>query len=153
MKKAYLILLAAVALMTASCAQKLESGVRYPALELGDTTMVYHISNVIQNGNDVKPYFNFFDEVSLSLTYVDGQPSTLTFSEEGAPFKVTDIEYEGTLSSEWYIDSSKSPYEIKLKADDKVLCYIDRNRMVYFPFQLGAPSNKYEYRMVVNENK
>ena len=49
---------------------------------------------------------------------------------------------------EWEIYTGKSPYEIRLKATGEVICYITRDKLVTFPFKLGAPSNKYEYQLV-----
>ena len=148
MKKAYLILLAVAAFFTASCSQKLESGVEYPALKLNDTTLVFKVGQVIQNEKDVKPYFSFFNDITLTLSYKNGTPDKLTFEEPGAPFSVTNQKYSGVFESEWYLDSSSSPYKVMLKGSDEVFCFIDRSKVVTFPFQLGAPSNKYEYRLV-----
>lgn len=150
MKATYLSLTLLLGLLLSACADELESGKGYPALETGTRTLVFRIDRVMQNDEDVKPYFSFFDEVELTLGYRDGQPSTLTFSESGAPFRVAGREY---VDVPWEIYTAKSPYEIRDKTTGEVICYITRDRLVTFPFRLGAPSNKYEYRLLpVEEN-
>lgn len=125
--------------------QRPESGKDYPALAMGNETLTFKIDKVLQNDVDVKPYFSFFDDVELTLSYKDGKPSKLTFSETGAPFSVVTSDYTDV---EWEIYTGKSPYEIRLKATGEVICYITRDKLVTFPFKLGAPSNKYEYQLL-----
>ena len=112
---------------------------------MGNETLTFKIDKVLQNDVDVKPYFSFFDDVELTLSYEDGKPSKLTFSETGAPFSVVTSDYTDV---EWEIYTGKSPYEIRLKATGEVICYITRDKLVTFPFKLGAPSNKYEYQLL-----
>lgn len=131
------------------CSERMEEGHSYPALALGTETQKYVLDQVMQNTTDVKPYLKFFDEVTLELSYVDGVPDKLRLSEKGAPFRVTSREYDDVLELEWEINTAKSPYEIRVKGEKEPFCYITRDRIVTFPFQLGAPSNKYEYRFAV----
>lgn len=145
MKTLYVLLAAACLSLLAGCTNEMESGKGYPALETGDATLVFKIDKVMQNDTDVKPYFTFFDDVTLTLTYRDGKPSTLTFSQEGAPFRVTEKDYTNV---EWEIYSERTPYEIREKGSGELICYMTRDRLVTFPFQLGAPSNKYEYQLL-----
>lgn len=145
MKASYVFLTAAWAFLLAGCTNDLESGKGYPALEVGTETLTFKIDKVMQNDTDVKPYFDFFDDVCLTLSYENGRPSRLTFSEAGAPFSVTAKQYTDV---EWEISTAKTPYEIREKATGEVICYITRDRMVTFPFKLGAPSNKYEYQLL-----
>ncbi len=148
MKTRIIITLLSTLALATGCSNDLESGAGYPALEMGDTTLVYKIDKVMQNDVDVKPYFDFFDQVELTLSYKDNQPYKLTFEETGAPFHVTPYDYTGSLEFEWVINTSKTPYEIRFKDTGEVFCYISRDRMVTFPFQLGCPSNKYEYQLL-----
>ena len=99
------------------CENELESGKEYPVLEIGDATHVYRLDRVMQNNDDVKPYFSFFDGVSLSLSYRDGKPERLLFDDSGVPFRVTgeDVKYDGILDTEWEIYSASSPYEVRVK--------------------------------------
>lgn len=145
MKASYVFLIAAWGLFLAGCTNDLESGKDYPALAMGNETLTFKIDKVLQNDVDVKPYFSFFDDVKLTLSYKDGKPSKLTFSETGAPFSVVTSDYTDV---EWEIYTGKSPYEIRLKATGEVICYITRDKLVTFPFKLGAPSNKYEYQLL-----
>lgn len=145
MKTLYVFLAAACAFMLAGCTNKLETGKGYPALEMGDTTLVFKIDKVMQNETDVKPYFSFFDDVTLTLSYKDSKPSTLTFSQAGAPFRVKEKDYTDV---EWVIYTESTPYEIREKESGELICYMTRDRLVTFPFQLGAPSNKYEYQLL-----
>lgn len=144
--KLFFIMLALVGLTT-SCENELESGKDYPALEMGNSTIVYKIDKVTQNDIDVKPYLGFFDKVELTLTYKDNKPATLIFAETGAPFRVTSVAYTDKLEIEWDIDTRKSPYEIRDKATGKLFCYLTKERQIVFPFTLGCPSNKYEYQL------
>lgn len=130
-----------------SCSNDLESGEEYPVLEMGNATITYKIDKVLQNDIDIKPYFSFFDEVELKLGYKDNMPATLVFSETGAPFRVTSIDYTDKIEFEWEINTSKSPYEIRDKESGKLFCYITKDRQIIFPFSLGCPSNKYEYQL------
>ena len=145
MKASYIFMTALLGLFAAGCSTPLESGKDYPALALGNETLTFKIDKVLQNDIDVKPHFPFFDEVTLTLSYKDGQPSKLTFSEAGAPFSVVPATYTDV---DWEISSGSSPYEIRLRSTGEVICYITRNRMVTFPFKLGAPSNNYEYQLL-----
>lgn len=145
MKASYVFLIAAWSLLMAGCTNDLESGKDYPFLAMGNETLTFKIDKVLQNDVDVKPYFSFFDDVELTLNYVDGKPSKLTFSEKGAPFSVVTSEY---TEVEWEIHSGKSPYEIRLKGSSEVICYITRDKLITFPFKLGAPSNRYEYQLL-----
>ena len=88
MKTLYVFLAAACALVLGGCTNDMESGKGYPALEIGDATLVFKIDKVMQNDTDVQPYFTFFDDATLTLTYRDGKLSTLTFSQAVAPFRV-----------------------------------------------------------------
>lgn len=137
--------------MLFGCAQKLESGKEYPILEIGDADVVYELDQVMQNSEDVKPYFSFFDDVKLTLSYKDGKPDKIVFDDSGVPFRVTgaDVEYDGVLDVEWEINSASSPYEIRIKGTETVICYMSKDRNITFPFKLGAPSNQYEYRFVI----
>lgn len=83
MKTLYVFLAAACAFVLGGCTNEMESGKGYPALETGDATLVFKLDKVMQNDTDVKPYFDFFDGVTLTLTYRDNKPATLTFSQEG----------------------------------------------------------------------
>lgn len=149
-KATYFPITILMSLLMCGCADELESGKGYPALETGTRTLVFRVDRVMQNDEDVKPYFSFFDEVELTLGYEDGQPATLTFTESGAPFRVAGRKY---VDVPWEMYTAKSPYEIREKATGEVICYITRDRLVTFPFRLGAPSNKYEYRLLpVEEN-
>ena len=112
---------------------------------MGNETLVFKIDKVMQNETDVKPYFTFFDDVQLTLSYKDGEPSLLTFKETGAPFRVTTKDY---VDVEWEIYTGKSPYEIREKGTGEVICYMTRDRLISFPFKLGAPSNQYEYQLL-----
>ena len=145
MKASYVFLIAAWGLFLSGCTNDLESGKDYPALAMGNETLTFKIDKVLQNDVDVKPYFSFFDDVELTLSYEDGKPSKLTFSETGAPFSVVTSDYTDV---EWEIYTGKSPYEIRLKTTGEVICYITRDKLVTFPFKLGAPSNKYEYQLL-----
>lgn len=145
MKTLYVFLAAACAFVLGGCTNEMESGKGYPALEMGDATLVFKLDKVMQNDTDVKPYFDFFDGVTLTLTYRDGKPATLTFTQEGAPFRVTEKDYTNV---EWVIYSGSTPYEIREKESGEVICYMTRDRLVTFPFRLGAPSNKYEYQLL-----
>lgn len=145
MKAPHVFLIAALGILLASCTNDLESGKDYPALAMGDQTLVFKIDQVMQNETDVKPYFAFFDEVELTLSYRNGEPALLTFRQTGAPFRVTEKEY---VDVEWEIYTAKSPYEIREKATGEVICYMTRDRLITFPFRLGAPSNQYEYRLL-----
>lgn len=145
MKTPYVFLITALSLLTAGCTNELESGKDYPALAMGDKTLVFKIDKVMQNETDVKPYFSFFDGVELTLSYKNGEPSRLTFTQAGAPFRVTGKEY---VDVEWEIHTAKSPYEIREKATGEVICYMTRDRLITFPFKLGAPSNQYEYQLL-----
>lgn len=140
---------AAAAVAAAGCTNNLESGAGYPALEMGDRTLTFRLDAVMQNDTDVKPYFSFFDDVTLTLSYSGGEPALLTLAETGAPFRVTAFDYEESLEVEWEIRSADSPYEIRKKGTDETVCYMTRDRVVTFPFRLGAPSNAYEYRFVL----
>lgn len=148
MKKTILILAALACFLLSGCSDRLESGKPYPSMSIADGTVEYRLDKVMQNTEDVKPYFDFFDGISLSLTYEGGKLVRISFSENGAPFKVTDIEYTDVFESECEIYSAKSPYEIRLKGSGEVFCYITKDRMVTFPFKLGAPSNSYEYQFL-----
>lgn len=145
MKTLCVLIAAAGALLSVGCTNEMESGKGYPALEMGDATLVFKIDKVMQNDTDVKPYFTFFDDVTLTLTYKDGQPSKLTFSQQGAPFRVTEKDYTDV---DWEIYTARTPYEIREKASGEVICYMTRDRLITFPFQLGAPSNQYEYQLL-----
>ena len=83
--------------------------------------------------------------MELTLSYKDGEPSLLTFTQTGAPFRVTTKDY---VDVEWEIYTGKSPYEIREKGTGEVICYMTRDRLVTFPFKLGAPSNQYEYQLL-----
>lgn len=137
--------------MLFSCAQKLESGKEYPILEIGDADVVYELDQVMQNSEDVKPYFSFFNDVKLTVSYRDSKPDRIVFDDSGVPFRVTgaDVKYDGVLNAEWEINSASSPYEIRIKGTETVICYMAKDRSITFPFKLGAPSNQYEYRFVV----
>ena len=135
MKTPHVFLITALSLLAASCTNELESGKDYPALAMGNETLVFKIDKVMQNDTDVKPYFTFFDGVEL----------TLTFTQTGAPFRVTTKDY---VDVEWEIYTGKSPYEIREKGTGEVICYMTRDRLVTFPFKLGAPSNQYEYQLL-----
>lgn len=150
MKTPYVFLTALLGLAATGCTDEPEPGRDYPALEMGDRTLEFRLDRVMQNDTDVKPYFDFFDGVSLTLGYEDGKPSRLTFSQEGVPFRVTEKEYTDV---EWEIHTARSPYEIREKGTDKVICYMTRDRLVTFPFHLGAPSNRYEYRLLPVEEE
>ena len=145
MKTPHVFLITALSLLTGSCTNELESGKDYPALAMGNETLVFKIDKVMQNETDVKPYFTFFDDVQLTLNYKDGEPSLLTFKETGAPFRVTTKDY---VDVEWEIYTGKSPYEIREKGTGEVICYMTRDRLISFPFKLGAPSNQYEYQLL-----
>ena len=145
MKTPLVFLITALSLLTAGCTNELESGKDYPALAMGNETLVFKIDKVMQNDTDVKPYFTFFDGVELTLSYKDGEPSLLTFTQTGAPFRVTTKDY---VDVEWEIYTGKSPYEIREKGTGEVICYMTRDRLVTFPFKLGAPSNQYEYQLL-----
>ena len=145
MKTPHVFLITALSLLTASCTNELESGKDSPALAMGNETLVFKIDKVMQNETDVKPYFTFFDDVQLTLSYKDGEPSLLTFKETGAPFRVTTKDY---VDVEWEIYTGKSPYEIREKGTGEVICYMTRDRLITFPFKLGAPSNQYEYQLL-----
>ena len=93
MKASYVFLIAAWGLFLAGCTNDLESGKDYPALAMGNETLTFKIDKVLQNDVDVKPYFSFFDDVELTLSYEDGKHSKLTFSETGAPFSVVTSDY------------------------------------------------------------
>jgi hypothetical protein len=150
MKATCVFLIAAWSLLLAGCANEFESGLDYPALGMGNETLTFKIDKVLQNDVDVKPYLSFFDDVKLTLSYLDGKPSKLTLSETGAPFSVVETQYTDV---EWEIYTGKSPYEIRLKQTGEVICHITRNRMVTFTFKLGAPSNNYEYQMLPVEEE
>lgn len=146
MKASYKIFAAALGFMLmVGCESKLESGYKYPSLDNGNETLVFKLDKVFQNGVDIKAYFPFFDNVTLSLSYAEGKPSKLTFSEGQVPFSVVAETYDNV---DWEINSEKTPYEICLSSTGEVICYITRDRIVTFPFQLGAPSNKYEYQLI-----
>lgn len=145
MKALYVFTIAVCVFLQGGCTNDLESGKGYPSLEMGNATVVFKIDKVMQNETDVKPYFEFFDGVTLTLNYKDGKPSTLSFSQEGVPFRVTDKDY---VEVEWVINSTRTPYEIREKGSGELICYMTRDRLVTFPFRLGAPSNKYEYRLL-----
>lgn len=49
---------------------------------MGNETLTFKIDKVLQNDVDVKPYFSFFDDVELTLSYKDGKPSKLTFQKQ-----------------------------------------------------------------------
>ena len=145
MKTPHVFLITALSLMLAGCTNELESGKEYPALNMGNKTLTFKIDKVMQNTTDVKPYFTFFDAVELTLSYKDGAPSKLTFRETGAPFRVAAKEYTDV---DWEIYTAKTPYEIREKATGEVICYMTRDRLITFPFRLGAPSNQYEYQFL-----
>ena len=73
MKASYVFLIAAWGLFLAGCTNDLESGKDYPALAMGNETLTFKIDKVLQNDVDVKPYFSFFDDVELTLSYEDGK--------------------------------------------------------------------------------
>ncbi len=128
-----------------ACSNELESGKGYPALDNGDKNLTFKIDKVMQNDVDLKPYFSFFDDVTLILRYIDGKPATLTFTEEGAPFSVVGRQLDNI---KWEINSAKTPYEIIDSGTGEVIGHITRDRMVSFDFSLGAPSNKYQYQLL-----
>lgn len=136
-----------------SCSNDLESGREYPILGIGNSTITYKVDKVFQNDIDVKPYFDFFDQIELKLEYKDSKPAKLTFSENGAPFRVSSVNYTDKVEFEWEIDTSKYPYEIKNTATGEVFCYLTKDKRINFLFVLGCPSNKYEYQLApVSEN-
>ena len=144
--------MAAVVFIISACSAELETGKSYPVLELGDAAVEYKLEKVMQNTENVMPYFTFFKDIKLKLTYRDSKPYSLSFTENGVPFRVTDVDYDGVLDSEWEIDNSSYPYAVKIKGTDKIVCYISQDRNITIPFRLGAPSNKYEYQFVKVEN-
>lgn len=147
MKAISLFLTTALCLCLGACTNDIESGRGYPSLELGNSTVTYKISKVLQNDQDIKPYFEFFDGVTLTLTYKNNKPSTLTLTEAGAPFRVTGMSYDQLFEADWEINTASTPYQIRIKATGEVFGYITRDRMITFNFGLGAPSNKYQYQL------
>lgn len=147
MKTRSVFLITALCFLFAGCSNDLESGKAYPALELGDTTLVFKIDKVMQNDVDVKPYLAFFDNVRLTLGYKGGKPDKLTFTEAGAPFRVTSLNYTETYETTWEINTAKSPYEIRDKVTGVLICYMTRDRLITFPFTLGSKQNRYEYQL------
>ncbi len=142
----FIVMTAAAVLLVASCSKNQneeESG--YPAVELDTKTVTYTLDKVTQNGVDVKPYLPFFDGVRLSLSYVDGKPSILQFSEDGVPFSVLPAGMKAPLDIEWEIYSASSPYEIRIKGTETTVFWMDKDRNVSISFKLGAAANEYMY--------
>ncbi len=149
MKKIKFILAAVLGFALAGCSYDYETGADYPALSLEDGVYEYELSAVMQNSEDIKPYLDFFGGVKFSITYVDGNPASISFSEEGVPFRVTDFDYDGTFVTDCEIYTRTSPYELRVKGTDQVICHISADRTVTFTFTLGAPSNTYEYQFAL----
>lgn len=147
MKVKYFFIILPFLVWLTSCSNDLDSGREYPILEMGNSTITYKIDKVLQNDIDVKPYFNFFDQVELKLGYKDNAPATLIFSEVGAPFRVTSVNYTDKIEFDWEINTSKYPYEIRNKATGEVFCHLTKDQRITFSFKLGCPSNKYEYQL------
>lgn len=135
MKTPHVFLITALSLLAASCTNELESGKDYPALAMGNETLVFKIDKVMQNDTDVKPYFTFFDGVELTLSYKDGEPSLLTFTQTGAPFRVTTKDY---VDVEWEIYTGKSPYEIREKGTGRGDLLHDARPSGDLPVQAGS---------------
>lgn len=145
MRRLFISPIVALLLMLVGCSDKLESGKEYTALSLGDTTIIFKVDQVLQNDVDIKPYFSFFDGIEMTLSYKDGNPDKLTFTEKGAPFRVTSMVYEDFYEAEWEINSTKSPYEIRKKGTNELLGHITRDRVIVFTFKLGCEENVYQY--------
>lgn len=153
MKTRLILLLFCFCVLANSCTNKLTSGEGYPALALGDVTLVYKLSKVMQNDIDVKPHFDFFETVEFTLSYVGGKPTTLSLTEGVVPFKVTTLPYTDKLEESWEIYTLKSPYEIRVKGTEQIVGYLHNTRMVTMNFKLGCPSNSYEYQLLPIENE
>lgn len=149
MKVKFFLILPVMLALVAGCSDELESGKSYPALEMGDATVVYKIDKVIQNEVDVKPFLSgLFDNIELTLSYKDNKPYLITFAETKAPFRIKSQNYTDKLEFEWEINTASTPYKILDKKTGELFGSINRERAVTISFLLGCSSNQYEYIFV-----